>query len=268
MRGVVDVENLVARCRDVFPAVVVEHGEFAAYLAERRPNELTPSQWLDAVHAEDCFLACACLRGQRAALDAFELRFGGDIDRALHQSSDRRGIDDAKQILMQRLFVGTANAGPKIGTYSGRGPLRRWLRVVAGRLLLEVVAAREPIADDWEIASVPVTDADPELAYLKARYRSEYKQIFEDAMSRLTARERTVLAQYHVDSLTIDQLGTLYNVHRVTASRWVLKAQTRLREVMLEQLRGRLGLSTTDLHSITRLVRSELSLSLVRVLGG
>lgn len=263
-----DVESLVARCREVFPAIALDADDFAAYLEARRPSEMTPAAWLDAAHVEDCFLACACLRGQRAALDAFDQRFAGDIDRALYQSNDRRGIDDAKQILMQRLFVGTAKAGPKIATYSGRGPLRRWLRVVAGRLLLEVVAAREPIADDWEIASVPVTDADPELAYLKARYRSEYKQIFEDAMSRLSAHERTILAQYHVDSLTIDQLGALYNVHRVTASRWVLKAQTRLRDVMLEQLRGRLGLSTTDLHSITRLVRSELSLSLVRVLGG
>src|SRR5262249_23753239 len=122
-------------------------------------------------------------------------------------------------------------------------------------------------ADDWEIAVVPVAADDPELAYLKARYRAEFKLAFDDALAALTDRERTLLAQYHVDALTIDQLGALYDIHRVTALRWVGKAQARPRELILERLDQRLGLSSSDLRSVMRLVRSHLELSLVRVLG-
>jgi RNA polymerase sigma-70 factor (ECF subfamily) len=180
------------------------------------------------------------------------------------RGTDRRGMDDAKQILQQRLFVG---ATPKIASYSGRGPLRRWLRVVVGRMLLEVLHAREPLADDWEIAALPVATDNPELAYLKARYRAEYKQAFADALAQLGDRDRTVLAQYHVDGLTIDELGAMYSVHRVTASRWVLKAEAMVRDCVLAVLRVRLGLSTADLREVTQLVRSQLSLSLARTLG-
>jgi len=256
------MDELRARCREAFPGLDVPADLFARHVAARCPAELALEDWLGAMFAEDLYLACGCLAGIPAALVAFDARHGPDIERALH-GRDRRGLDDAKQILHQRLFVGPA---PKIATYSGRGPLRRWLRVVVGRLLLEVLHAREPLADDWEIAALPVASDDPELAYLKARYRAEYKQAFSDALAELGDRDRTVLAQYHVDGLTIDELGVLYGVHRVTASRWVLKAEAVVRDAVLALLRVRLGLSTADLREVTQLVRSQLSLSLARAL--
>ncbi len=256
----VDLEDLIAACQQAFPALAVSPAAFVAHLEGHRPADCPPEAWLASVHAEDLYLAFACLAGTREALAAFDARFGGDIDRAL-ASLDRRGIDDAKQVLRQRLFTG---ATPKIATYSGRGPLRRWLRVVAGRILLEVVAARETLADDWETDALPEGSDDPELAYIKARYRSEYKAAFADALAAMPDRDRTVLAQYHIDSLTIDQLGALYRIHRVTASRWVIAAQTRLRQRVIEVLRERLGLASAELASVTRLVRSQLTMSLAR----
>jgi hypothetical protein len=63
--------------------------------------------------------------------------------------------------------------------------------------------------------------------------------------------------------LTFGELiGERVDVVRVTASRWILRAQSRLRERVLERLNDRLGLSTTDLRSVTYLIRSQLSLRL------
>ncbi len=257
------LDDIVARCRQAFPGLDVPVDAFARHVAARCPPELALATWTTTMFAEDLFLACGCLAGVPGALATFDARHGADIDRVL-RGTDRRGLDDAKQVLQQRLFVGAA---PKIASYSGRGPLRRWLRVVVGRLLLEVLHAREPLADDWEIAALPVATDNPELAYLKARYRAAYKQAFADALAQLGDRDRTVLAQYHVDSLTIDELGAVYGVHRVTASRWVLKAEAQVRDGVLALLRARLGLSTEDLREVTQLVRSQLSLSLARTLG-
>ena len=134
------------------------------------------------------------------------------------------------------------------------------------RVLLELVEKQQPLADDWEVAALPVAGDDPEVAYLKAKYSADYKHAFSDALSGLPPRDRTVLAQYHVDGLTIDELGALYQVHRVTASRWVINARDQLRGRILELLRERLGLSAAELQSVTRMVRSQLSLSLARPL--
>jgi len=242
--------ELVDAGRAAYPELAVDPAAFVAYVRERCPEGTT--------NAADLYLAFACTTGQPAAIAAFTTACKSDVDQAL-KSLEPRARDDARQILHQRLFAGSS---PKIAAYSGRGPLRRWVRVVAGRILLELVAKVEPIADDWEVAALPVAGDDPELAYLKARYRAEYKRAFRDALAALEDRERTVLAQYHVDRLTIDELGTLYGIHRVTASRWVKTAQDHLRQGVLDLLRERLGLSGAELRSVTRLVRSQLSVSL------
>ena len=85
------------------------------------------------------------------ALRAFEAQCGPDIESALRRvrtGSDVR--DDARQILRQRLFVGTRQSGPRIAAYSGRGPLRLWLRVTVVRIVLEILdrESREPQADE------------------------------------------------------------------------------------------------------------------------
>jgi RNA polymerase sigma-70 factor (ECF subfamily) len=260
--------EVVAIGRAAFPDVDVEARRFDAYVAERTPAGMTFSAWARTACIEDLYLACACLDGKPAAFRAFDARFGAEIDRVL-RGLDRRGLqDDAKQILMQRMFVAAPGATAKIATYTGRGPLRRWLRVATTRILLELVNPKEAPADDWAIAALPDDRDDPELAYLKARYRAAFKAAFADALARLDDRQRTLLAQYHVDHLTIDDLGALYDVHRVTAARWVAQAQVELRATIVELLREQLGLSTADLAAVTRLVRSQLSLSLVRALPG
>ena len=253
---------LIARCRAAAPELDVEPSAFAAKLEACRPAELAPAEWYARAFADDLYLALACETGAAAALRLFAQRFARDLDHVL-RGRDNRGLDDARQILFQRLFAGPR---PKIATYTGRAPLRRWLRVVASRLLLEILADREPLADERELAELPVADDDPELAHLKARYRAEYKAAFAEALARTTDRDRVLLSQYHVDDLTIDQLGALYSIHRATASRWIARAQRELRERVIARLRERLGASTTELRSLTRLVRSRLELSLSHVL--
>jgi RNA polymerase sigma-70 factor (ECF subfamily) len=253
--------ELVDTCRCAVPDLEVTAAQLVGYLAARNPEAMPAAEWIRTAHAIDLYVACACATGSTVAIGVFHARHAADINRVL-RGVDRRGFDDARQILDHRLFVGPA---PKIATYTGRGPLGRWLRVVLGRLLLEVIAKREPLADDWDIAALPVATDNPQLAFLKERCRVEYKLAFADALSGLPDRERTILAQYHVDGLTIDELGALYRVHRVTASRWVIKAQDLLRQRLVALLEERLGLSPDDVTSVTRMVRSQLSLSLARL---
>src|SRR5690606_10599806 len=72
----------------------------------------------------------------------------------------------------------------------------------------------------------------------------------------------------HVDGLNIDEIGAIYRVHRVTAFRWLEKAKEQLVARTLEILRGRLKVTSKELDSVLRMIRSQIHLSLVRQLGG
>jgi RNA polymerase sigma-70 factor (ECF subfamily) len=117
------------------------------------------------------------------------------------------------------------------------------------------------------LANLAVAGDDPELAYMKQRYRGDFKQAFLDTLAALSPRDQTLLRYHHVDSLNIDEIGAIYRVHRVTAYRWLEKAREALVIGIQQRLKERLRLNQGELDSVLRLIRSQLHLSLVRHLG-
>src|SRR5687768_12693316 len=161
-------------------------------------------------------------------------------------------LNDVKQLVRQRLFVGGGTAGAptsagKISEYGGRGDLRRWVRSVAVRTCLnELRKGKHEVLtdDDHLIAQHTVGGDDPELAYMKRTYAAEFKAAFAEALGGLGPREQTLLRYHHVDGLNIDEIGAIYRVHRVTAFRWLEKAKEQLVQRTLELLRARLRLTS------------------------
>jgi RNA polymerase sigma-70 factor (ECF subfamily) len=158
----------------------------------------------------------------------------------------------------------------KISEYSGRGDLRRWVRTVALRTCLNLLRkgkAEVLVGDEQVLANMAQSGDDPELAYMKQRYRGEFKQAFLTALAALSARDQSLLRYHHADGLNIDEIGAIYRVHRVTAYRWLEKAREALVDGIQKTLRERLRLDQSEFDSILRLIRSQLHLSLVRHLG-
>lgn len=247
-------------------AVDVEPEVFAAFLGGR-----VAADSLETARVEDLWAACACGTGDSAAIAAAEARYFPDVDAALGKmglSADRMG--EVKQGLRKVLFVGDPSAGvaPRIGEYKGTGDLRAWLRVTAMRAALKLLRKenRETPTDDALLEARAQTD-DPELGYMKAAYRAAFKTAFQEALDSLDAKEKTFLKQQIVDGLSIDELGSLYQVHRATAARWVQSARekllTRTRRTFMMNAR----ISSDECESIMRLVRSQLDVSLHRRLG-
>jgi RNA polymerase sigma-70 factor (ECF subfamily) len=214
----------------------------------------------------------------------FETRYMNEVVIALSRMRlSASQVDEVKQLVRQRLFVaapGAEASGPgqsgqsgqsgKISEYSGRGDLRRWVRTVALRTCLNLLRkgkAEVLVGDEQVLANLAVAGDDPELAYMKQRYRGDFKQAFVDALASLAARDQTLLRYHHVDSLNIDEIGAIYRVHRVTAYRWLEKAREALVIGIQQRLKERLRLNQGELDSVLRLIRSQLHLSLVRHLG-
>ncbi len=256
----------LARAEAAWEGIACDRDRFASFLGGR----VAPAE-LDGARIEDLFAACACGTGDGRAIAAVEARYFGDIDAALgkmHLSADR--IAEVKQGLRRVLFVGDAPAGvaPRILEYRGTGALGAWLRVTAMRAALKLIRkeSRETPTDDALLEARAQAD-DPELGYMKAAYRAAFKTAFQEALDSLHAKERLYLKQQIVDGLSIDELGTLYQVHRATAARWVQSAREKLLSRTRRTFMMNARLTSDECESIMRMVRSQLDVSLHRRLG-
>src|SRR5687768_4667204 len=121
------VERLWRRGREALPDVDLPLEAFAPCLDAGASGER-----VDALPAADLYLACACARGDGAAIARFERHhqplFGRLAARARSLGVDG---DELLQRLRVHLFTGVQGRPPAISTYTGRGPLGGWVRVVA-----------------------------------------------------------------------------------------------------------------------------------------
>lgn len=260
----------VERATAAWPGLTIDPERFVTAIAERLAADLPVLRGIDALHIEDLYLALACADNAPGALDAFEARCSAVIERAIASTGAPVALRaDLGQVVRQRLLVAPADGGlPRIATYSGRGSLAAWVRVVATREAARMLsrAHHEVAADDAELAQLIAGDDDPEIGYLKRLYRDEFKRAFQAAVAALDDRARLVLRQHTLDRLGIDQLAALHHVHRATAARWVEAARQAVLAATEQELIQRLKLSKTELDSVIRLIRSQLDVSLPRLL--
>jgi RNA polymerase sigma-70 factor (ECF subfamily) len=112
-----------------------------------------------------------------------------------------------------------------------------------------------------------MTQASPELEHLRRVYTAEFREALLAALGELSAHDRNILRQQYVYRMTIDQIGAIHGVHRVTASRWEVKARTALLAKTRRGLLRQLRIDATELDSIMRVIQSQLDVSLLRYLG-
>jgi RNA polymerase sigma-70 factor (ECF subfamily) len=222
----------------------------------------------EQLHDEDLELARACLAGDQDALR----RFDGLLDEVGRKLGGMAGADlmrEAKQVVRQ-VLVATKDRPAAIAEYSGRGALGGWLRVALGRELVRLAkkGQKEPQALPDELELLAADDDDPETAYLKTHYRTEFKQAFAAALEGLDAAERRALRYSIVERLSIDDVARLDGVHRATAARQVARARERLTEETRRILRERLVVDPDELQSILRLIESQVDVSVRRLLHG
>jgi RNA polymerase sigma-70 factor (ECF subfamily) len=113
----------------------------------------------------------------------------------------------------------------------------------------------------------PDAALDPELGAIQARHRTDFKQAFQVAVASLSPRDRAVLRALIVDDRSVGDIATLYQIHRVTASRWLADIRRTLLRETRRWLKDRLALDAPSLDSATRMLDSQLDVSLYRLLA-
>lgn len=249
--------------RTRWPDVALDLDDFVAHVGPL----LRDDRDLESLLGDDLFLACACARGQQAAIACFEREVLTDVDRAVRglDAADAF-LDEVKQRLRTKLLTGDAEHPPRIAEYAGRGALVAWVTVAAIRtglsFLRETKRASKYEGDGWAEALALPDVGDVEVDLVKRRYREPFVRGLTLACQALPARERTILRMHFVDGLNIDQIGVVYGVHRATVARWIAKCRTALLEGTRRYLADQLAVPTAELSSLDRLVRSQVDVSL------
>jgi RNA polymerase sigma-70 factor (ECF subfamily) len=251
--------------RAAWPGVVLTDDVLATQLATR---------WRDApeghtlpTHEADFYLSVALAHGNPAALRVFETQLVPQIALALRRLRLPVGATaEVVQLLRVDLLVG--DPAPRIVDYGGRGELAAWLRVTAARRALKLLrhTSREQTLDDALLSQLPDAAPDPALHYLRATYAAAIKEAVQAALAGLAPRQRNLLRQHVLDGLTIDELASLYRVHRATCARWLAEARADLARGTRRQLVSALEVSGADVDSVLRALATDIELSIARLL--
>lgn len=208
----------------------------------------------------DLALARAALAGDPAALRAIDQHLA-DVRGALRGVVPDHEIDELVQEVRIKVVVDR-----KLESYSGKGPLRAWLRVALLRAGLDRRRRTADVPLDDVAWLAHAADADPALAAIRGTLGPVVRRALEAALGTLDARDRLILRQHLVDGLPAPDLAALHGVHRVTAFRWLAA----IRQRVLTEVRGtvarELSLGGESLASLMRELRTSAAPSVERLL--
>jgi RNA polymerase sigma-70 factor (ECF subfamily) len=248
--------KLLDEARAAWPKLKVDPAAFAKHV-----QKVTGGAAQD-LRAADLYLAFACAQREPNAIAAFEVELLPKAVVAARRidKSGKLGDDVASRLRDALIY------SQKIAQYSGKGPLVNWVRTAAMRTAMNMLPRREEVDPSQLDSDEQLASADPEMEFLKRKYRAEFKAAFEEAVKGLSDEDVNLLRLSTIDKLSIDKLCEMYQVHRATAARRISKAREQLVEQTRAAMVKKLKLQGKELESVMNLVRSNLELSLTRIL--
>jgi RNA polymerase sigma-70 factor (ECF subfamily) len=263
------IEDQLAAARAVWPDLEVDGTRFAAELARRLGCELTP-ELLGKIRADDVYLAIACADGAPAAIAHLEREYMQEVEIAaskLRATKDQ--TDEMRGHLRQILFTAEPGRAAALASFSGRGDLRGYLRVIVTRELIRMInkGRREvPLGDDEILDRLGIPN-DPEISIMRRRYGADVDAALRAALAGLDDRGRALLRYSLIDGWSIDRIAEVYGVHRATAARWLTGVRERIGDRIRSELATRLSLPVDEVSSIVRLLHSRIEVSFERIIA-
>ncbi|MCL2777651.1 MAG: sigma-70 family RNA polymerase sigma factor [Polyangiaceae bacterium] len=242
---------------------------FTRFVEQLRANSENNTA-LDSLHAADLWLAFHAGRGVAPAIAALESKCFADLSRVLRaRRAEPAQAEEAVQRLRHRLLVAEPGRCARILTYAGRGKLRAWVRVAAVRAWLNMKREMSLGAATQSIEDALVTEAttDLELELLKGKYRELFRRVFLEAVDALAPSTRLLLKLHYLDRLSMEEVGKVLGVHRLTVLRRLERARRELSEGTKERLEQELRLAPPEVDSLLRMIQSRLDVSLHQALA-
>ncbi|GAC1446826.1 MAG: hypothetical protein NVSMB56_09200 [Pyrinomonadaceae bacterium] len=185
-------------------------------------------KFLNALQADDLFLALACAQGCETAWRQFDTEQRGYIwSTARHLSGSASRAEEIVGFVYAELYGTRVINGvrqSKFVSYSGRGTLRGWLRAVIWHSIVDMHRAShdEVSLEDWSEAGgesderpgkrgVSATGASDEHRMMdelaEARYRAAVEAALATAFGALSDHEKLLLMMYHIENIKLREIA-------------------------------------------------------------
>src|SRR5262249_22201456 len=147
--------------------------------------------------------AVAAAEGDAAAVRHLEEQFFAGVGATVRRVDGSPAfVDEVRQELRVRLLLPRSGEPPRIADYSGRGSLMSWIHVVAARIAVTLKRAdRYGAASSTLSSSAMASDESPEIAHLRGLFREELQAAFNEALTELTPRQRSLLKMHFLDGV-------------------------------------------------------------------
>jgi RNA polymerase sigma-70 factor (ECF subfamily) len=253
-----DLDALCDAAAAAWPDVAVERAALAA-LAEERGGD---------VDVAELHLALGCARGDPAAIAHFDRRYLDVVIPALaHMKLAAATVEDVRAAVRDKLLLADGDRRPRILDYAGQGRLRGLVQVSAVRTAISILRQSDrelPLAGDDVGGKLAAPGEDVELALIKEQYRAAFTAAFAEAARALDRRDRNLLRLHYLGAMTLEQLASMYGVHRATVVRWLAAAREAVLAGTRERMRDRLGVA--ELDEVMALIQSRIEVSVRRLL--
>ncbi len=244
------LEAALANARAAWPGVAIDDARLAVFLGAR----VTTRTGLPDLAAGDLLVACGCLAGDPAAIEAFESRYLDVVEQVVPRLRYQAvSADDLRQLLRVKLLCRDGERPPRLADYRGTGPLRAWVRVAATRTVLNRRrgdARHRAAAKEAADLAAATTRRDPQVALLLKRNRDAFRAALADGIAALAPLQRRMLRQHYLRGLTLVELASIYDLHRVSVARRMRAAREQVLQHTRESLARRHGLADSDIDSL------------------
>jgi RNA polymerase sigma-70 factor (ECF subfamily) len=213
--------------------------------------------------AAERYLAIACAAGVPGAAEIFQKFYTDAIEGGV-RSVTREHVEELRQRVLELLFVGSPQNGPRIGQYKGQGPLAAWLRTTAKRVALRAATAdkAEKLVAEDSLANELADSCDQELALLRTHYSGLFRDALASALRELPAKDRMLLQLSLVGGISTVRIGKMYGVNQSTISRQLQRAASKTFDIVRLKLRSELGILSEEVESLLAIVRSHIEMTL------
>lgn len=250
---------------------------FAAVLARAVAKQSDPGTPLapaaidrlaEALHLEDLALATACADGHEAAWEFFLRTYQQEMTRAAVAIAGGPHGQDLADALVADLFgLDPKGTGRRslFDYFHGRSRLSTWLRALLSRRHIDAMRAGrrtsslDAVERADEIFADPTTTRPPDPD--RRRLALALQQALDAALAGLDPRDRMRLACYHVDDMTLAQIGRVFGEHEATVSRKLQRIRQTVRERIDGHLREALRLGPDEIRDCYRCALEEGTVS-------
>jgi RNA polymerase sigma-70 factor (ECF subfamily) len=261
------ISQVHAEASAFWPTLRVDLEELAAFLNERFSGPVGESA-LEAACVPDLYLVCACLLGKAEAIEILSTEIVAPVVRTLRTPGNAAALEDLPNTVLLKLLAPHDGEPPKLVSYSGIGPLRLWVRMVAARMATDGYrkdSRRAGFVED--LASKTFEDVgDPEIQWIKEKYIADFQQALRDALAALDRDHRMLLRLAYLEGANAEQLCAILRMSRATLYRRLSEARDAVSRGTEKLLQERLKVEPREMSSLIRLLQSQLHASVLRVL--